>query len=59
MADRVKERGKSTSQPSGILSGSGETTTMKGPIYGRPVDYTPKYREGSSNPKPGKEKVVG
>ena len=59
MADRVKERGKSTSQPSGILNGSGDATMMKGPIFNRAVDYTPKYREGTSNPKPGKSEVVG
>ena len=57
MADRVKDGGKSVSQPKGILT-SGQTTTMKGPVY-RDVDHTPKYRGGSSNPKPGKEVVVG
>jgi hypothetical protein len=59
MADRVKEKGKSASMPAGILGGSGDASTMKGPIYSRSVDYTPKYREGSSNPKPGKSQVVG
>lgn len=57
MADRVKERGSATRQPSGILHGSGAASTIKGPMY-RDVDHTPKLREGS-NPKPGKETVVG
>ena len=58
MADRVKDRGKSTSQPSGILKGSGDATTMKGPVY-REIDHNPRYRGGSSNPKASKDIVVG
>ena len=57
MADRVKDRGKAATQPGGILT-AGQTTTMKGPVY-RDVDHTPKYRGGSSNPKPSKNVVVG
>ena len=57
MADKVKDRWKSVSQPSGILT-AGQTTCMKGPVY-REEDHNPKYRMGSSNPKPSKETVVG
>lgn len=59
MADRVKDRGKAATQPGGILNGSGDATTMKGPVFNREVDHTPRYRKGSSNPKPGKGQVVG
>ena len=56
MADRVKDRGKATSDPGGLRV-SGQMSVMKGPMY-RDVDHTPKHREGS-NPSPGKKTVVG
>ena len=58
MADKVMAKGKSTSHPSGILKGSGDASTMKGPVY-RDIDHNPRYRGGSSNPKATKDVVVG
>lgn len=55
MADKVIQRGKATTAPSGIRT-SGQTSMMKGPVY-RDVDSYPKNREGS-NPNPGKKSVV-
>lgn len=57
MADKVTQRGKATTAPSGIRT-SGQSSLMKGPVY-RDVDATPRYRSGSSNPGDSKKSVVG
>ena len=57
MADKVTQRGKSTTDSGGIRT-SGQTTMMKGPVY-RDVDALPKFREGSSNPNKGNKNVTG
>lgn len=56
MADRVIQRGKSMTQPSGVKT-TGQTTNFKGPVY-REQDNYPKNRSGS-NPNPGKGNVTG
>ena len=56
MADRIKERGKATSNPSGVKT-SGQSTNFKGPQY-REQDNYPKNRPGS-NPNAGKSSVTG
>lgn len=56
MADRVIEKGKATSNPSGVKT-SGQSSNFKGPQY-REQDHYPKNRSGS-NPGGSKGSVVG